>query len=347
MAASFDDAPPTPPCEGVELLHVPLRRRVPQRIPGLNDMLHGNALGRALREASFSAPVDLVDVQEANIARGVYRAARHLGWVIVHSVHLSALYGTPRFGSVRQRILASMNVWAASQADHSIAVSRCVKEAYLASGIPEDRISVVYNPVSLDTPPASRLEDRQRKPIVLWISRMVEGKGVEEAVAVAESLCDKVVGARFVFVGGGSHENLVRAAAQRHDRIRWTGVVRDRAELDRLRADADVFLATSLHETFGMAVAEAMAAGLPVVATDIAAHREVLGDAGIFYAVGDPYAASAGLAALCNSSDRRNAMGAASRSRAESIFSPQRASDGLLSAYSRAMQAADRSGSKR
>ena len=339
VLASFDDSPPKPPCEGVALVHVPLVRRAPQIVPGLNDALHGRALGRAIRDGRVAEPVDLVDVQEAGIARAVYAEARRSGRPIVHSIHLSALYGQPRFGVARQWMLAKENLWAARNADHCIAVSQCVKDAYVAAGIGADRLSVVYNPVRLPEAKAPSSAGSRVNPQVLWLSRMVDGKGVEEALVVAESLSADATGPRFMFVGGGPLENLARDAAARTERIRCAGIVRDAGELDRLRAESDLFLATSVHETFGLAVAEAMAAGLPVLASDIPAHREILGDTGIFYTVGDRTGLAGLLRRLAASQEERAGLGKACRSRAEHLLGRDAAADRLLSAYASALSA--------
>lgn len=339
VAASFDDSPPRAPCAGVALVHVPLRRRAPQFIPGLNDALHGRAIGGAIQAGRIAGPVDLVDVQEAGIARGVYDAAKSAGWAIVHSIHLSALYGRPRFGAIRQRMLAKANVWAARNADHCIAVSECVRDAYVSAGIPADRLSVVYNPVRLPEAAGRSTSPPPADVQVLWLGRMVEGKGVEEAVAVAESMSAGPEGPRFLFVGGGPLENLARGAAARNGRIRCAGVVRDASELDRLRAESDAFLATSVHETFGLAVAEAMAAGLPVLASDIPAHREILGGAGLFYPVGDGAALAGCLKRLTTSMEERASRGTACRARAEALFGRQTACARLVSAYASALAA--------
>ena len=74
----------------------------------------------------------------------------------------------------------------------------------------------------------------------------------------------------------------------------------------------DVFaFSTSRHEGFGIALIEAMAAGLPVVASDVPACREVLADgaAGVLVPAGDPARLADALCDLLGSEDERAAVG--------------------------------------
>src|SRR5439155_3046493 len=71
------------------------------------------------------------------------------------------------------------------------------------------------------------------------------------------------------------------------DRVSLVGAL-DEAELARCYDAADVFVLPSLFETYGMAVAEALARGLPVVGTNTGATLQLVGDeAGIVVAPGD------------------------------------------------------------
>ncbi len=166
---------------------------------------------------------------------------------------------------------------------------------------------------------------------------MVPGKGVDEAVAAAQAFVAERDDNAFVFVGGGAQERAVKDAAADNPRIRALGVVRDESELDGLRAESGFFVATSLHETFGLSVAEAMAAGMPVVASDIAAHREVLADAGLYFPPGDQAALKDRMAELAESEPATRDLGAKAAERARSAFADETAARGLLQAYAKAM----------
>lgn len=113
--------------------------------------------------------------------------------------------------------------------------------------------------------------------VVLWVGRFDPVKRLEIVVRTAEALSG--VPARTLLVGDGplrpQVEQLVRtgSAAARTHLLGW------RSDVDDLYAAADAFLFPSLTEGMPNAVLEALAAGLPVVASDIPAIRELI-DAG-------------------------------------------------------------------
>ncbi|WP_109508877.1 glycosyltransferase family 4 protein [Nocardioides speluncae] len=71
------------------------------------------------------------------------------------------------------------------------------------------------------------------------------------------------------------------------DRVSFLGPV-TQARLDTIRSATDLVVSASRRESFGMAVAEGLARGIPVVATDVGGHPEVVGPAGVLVPAGDP-----------------------------------------------------------
>ena len=104
-------------------------------------------------------------------------------------------------------------------------------------------------------------------------------------------------------------------------------------ELVRLYAGAEVAVSPSLYEGFGFPACEAMACGLPLVATDGGALPEVVGDAGVIVPKGDPQALAAALAGLLNDPGRRSTLGAAARKRVTEHFRWDTAARSLLEVY--------------
>lgn len=93
-------------------------------------------------------------------------------------------------------------------------------------------------------------------------------------------------------------------------RLIFTGVL-SRPELAAIRAESDLAIAASRHEAFGMAVTEALAAGIPVIASDVGGHAEALGQAsdgtvpGMLVPAGDPDALRSALRLWWSKADRR------------------------------------------
>ena len=135
---------------------------------------------------------------------------------------------------------------------------------------------------------------------------------------------------RLVAVGHGPEEGRIRALAAElgiSDRVVFTGLRDDVAEI---LPGFDVSCLSSVHEGAPLAVLESMAAGVPMVATDVGALRDLVADAGEGYIVppGDPVALADRLAALLSDRSLREEMGRRARARAEREFSIERTVQG-------------------
>ena len=101
--------------------------------------------------------------------------------------------------------------------------------------------------------------------------------------------------------------------------VRYLGVLRYQ-QIWEAYHEADVFVFPSLCESFGHPLAEAMAAGLPVVASDIAVHREICGDAAQYFPVRDAAALAARLATLTSNANLRVELARRGASRVRSFL---------------------------
>jgi glycosyltransferase involved in cell wall biosynthesis len=88
-------------------------------------------------------------------------------------------------------------------------------------------------------------------------------------------------------------------------------------DLSALYRAADLYVFPSFTESFGHTLVEAMAAGLPVVAADMAVNREVCGEAGRYFAPFEPTDCARSITALLSHDEQRQAMGEASKKRAQ------------------------------
>lgn len=111
--------------------------------------------------------------------------------------------------------------------------------------------------------------------------------------------------------GDGESRSDVEAALGTGDRIRYVGTL-DRTALDRLHAAADLAVWPAMNEAYGMALLEAQAAGLPVVAGDRTGVRQIVRDGrtGLLVAEGDSAALAAAVGDLLDDPARRRTMGA-------------------------------------
>lgn len=144
-------------------------------------------------------------------------------------------------------------------------------------------------------------------------------KGMPVLLAALRTVARTRPDLRLLVVGHGDAAALRRAAGPAlASRIRVLGALGDEGKAAVL-ASVDVLCVPAIGgESFGIVLSEAMAAGTPVVASDIDAFRLVLdgGQAGVLVPAGSPAALSVALDDLCGDPERRAALAAAGRARA-------------------------------
>jgi glycosyltransferase involved in cell wall biosynthesis len=175
-------------------------------------------------------------------------------------------------------------------------------------------------------------------PLVLAVGRLVPYKGFDVLVAAARLLPEPC---RVVIVGGGELRTELEALIRQHgvgDRVVLAGRLGDES-LRALFQNAAIFCLPSVSraEAFGVVLLEAMAHGLPIVASDIAGSGvpwvNEHGVTGLNVPTGDAAALAAALAALLSDPARRQRMGRESRRRFEAEFTAARASRRVLELY--------------
>ncbi len=174
---------------------------------------------------------------------------------------------------------------------------------------------VVYCPVELDVPAAPAPWPAGDGPVVGFVGRLEPRKGPLDLVLAAPAIRAGAPGARVVIVGGdpyGSDPGYVArvAGAPGIEHVPWM------ADGAAVMAHLDVLVAPSYSEPFGTVLAEAMAAGTPVVATCVDGLPEVVadGETGRLVAPGRPDELAAAVLEVLS---RRAEMGAAARQRAQ------------------------------
>jgi glycosyltransferase involved in cell wall biosynthesis len=143
-----------------------------------------------------------------------------------------------------------------------------------------ERLAISVIPPGIDLPAAMSFDGAETVPVgepgattILSVGRLETYKGIERLVAAMTLL---PAATRLVVIGQGSARDAIAgavAAAGLEERVMLRGRVPD-DELHAWYGRADLFVSLSAHEAFGLTVLEAAAAGLPVVASDIPAHRE-------------------------------------------------------------------------
>jgi glycosyltransferase involved in cell wall biosynthesis len=175
----------------------------------------------------------------------------------------------------------------------------------------------------------------QSAPVVGCAARFDEVKRLDLLLRAAARLTAPAP--TVALLGAGPEAPRLKALAQElglASRVSFAGEVADAA---RLFNAFDVFAAPSRKEGLPLAVVEAMALGLPVVATDIDAHRETLGPASAGLVEGTPEAFARGLGAVLADPDLRARLAAENRTRARSEFDARDMLAALEAVYRRVL----------
>lgn len=184
------------------------------------------------------------------------------------------------YGSQRGGIRRLMVRWTISRATRLITNSHySLGEIERNLGIDPARVAVVYHGIPDRFGELDPEAERQRMALTVGAvySVNVERKGHGPFLEAAGRLPD----VEFVLVGGWSDETGERLAAEVAPNARLTGHLSDH-DLDNYFRGAAVYVQASLHEGFGLSLAEAMLAGAIPVVTRAGALPEVVGDAGIY-----------------------------------------------------------------
>ncbi len=182
------------------------------------------------------------------------------------------------------RVLQRLEDAALRRADLVVAVSEHLGRTALRIGVAPERTVVCYN-LPPDWPQRPTRDDAHRQPEIpgdafqlLVVCRLVSWKGTGDVLDAVEALDAPI---RLVILGDGPEryrlaERVARSPTLR-DRVELAGAV-DRDTVHAYMQASDLLVLASLYEGLSHVVLEAMAAGLPVVASDVSGNRELITD---------------------------------------------------------------------
>lgn len=242
---------------------------------------------------------------------------------IIASVH--NVYTIDR--KIHRRII---NKFLARYSDKVVAVSGTVKRDVLTyDGLAEDKVSVIYNGIDSDSflnlngsLIRSNLGISSETPVVGTVGRLTVQKGQKYLIDAVSTLRENFPQIVLLIVGDG----LLRGEIEKY--IRTLGLegnvilLGTRRDIPQLLSAMDIFVLPSLWEGLGTAVIEAMAAGKPIIATDIPPLREIINSekVGILVPVKDSNAFASSIELLLHNRTLAENLGKSAKERALSHF---------------------------
>lgn len=248
----------------------------------------------------------------------------------------------------RRRVLA--NRLLLRRGDRVTAVGRFVRRALTRNeGINPRRIEVIHNGIDpatfLAPDDCAYRQARQRarqslqladdQPTLLQVARFHPVKDHATALHAFAHVHAAIPRAVLLLAGDGPQRHAMREQADElgvAHAVRFLGVRRD---INDLMAAADAFVLSSLSEGLSVTLLEAMAAGLPIAATDVGGNGEVVehGSTGLLSPRGDAAQLARHLMHLLRDPALRRAMGAAARQRLLDHFTQRRMHDAYARLY--------------
>ena len=227
-----------------------------------------------------------------------------------------------------------------------IAVSDEVRQRLLEAGVPKERIRIIPNGLDLrrftiDRSPDPADWSQDRPAIIGMVARLSAEKGVDIFLRAAAQVVRTISYAKFVVVGNGPDREELEALI---DQLRLRHVVSmlgRRNDMPAQYASFDLLVSASRKEGLPIAILEAMASGLPLVATAVGDVHNVVrnGETGILLPANDPGALASAIVDLLRDREKRRRLGFGARQLVESQYSADRMSNEYLDTYEDAVTA--------
>jgi glycosyltransferase involved in cell wall biosynthesis len=224
-----------------------------------------------------------------------------------------------------------------------IAVSGYIRDLLVAKGWPAERLVVHYMGVdtALFRPDPAAVPLADREPIIFFAGRLIEKKGLEYLVDAMRTVATRIPDAEVVIAGEGERLTaLQRRVEEARVRVRFVGRLTP-GEVREWMARAQIYCMPSVRAANGdgeglpTAVVEAMACGLPVVATTHAGIPEAVrhGETGLLAPERDATVLAEHLIAVLVNADLRTRMGTSARARVLETFDHRRQAASLAAIY--------------
>lgn len=318
-----------------------------ERAGELGIPVHATAAGAArlraaglLRSLLARPKFDLVHANEAHALTAAWLARTHGGVPVIAGRRVAYPLQRSPFAFARYRA-----------ARRILAVSQFVAESVIASGIPRERVAVVYDGVEI--PPLLSEDERgrarerwgvaAREALLGCVGYLLPEKGHELAIHALAHLLAQGRTCRLLLAGDGPLRAALESLARRlgvAGQMRFAGLVEN---VEQVYAALDVFVFPSHAEPLGSALLEAMAYGLPSVALGSGGVPEIISDgvSGMLAELDEPArcgdAIAAKIARLLDDAALAGSMGRAARQRIEQEFSRDRMVAETLRVYEEAL----------
>jgi len=333
-------------------------------------LVFSEEIGKELRNKYLDSGIEVGPA--INYGKGIFNYYRQLGKVIrnysVTAVHIAffnyfslipwlarlrgvryIVYhernpGVIRAKSWKRRLLQLRGCLAMLPITRVAAISRFIKQQLVEVGVPERKISLVYNGVDARRySPDPTAKGQLTKAFSIWpeeiivatVSYLKPHKNIDVVLEACQQLAKRGVAVRLFVIGEGRMRCEWEALAEKlgiAERIHWLGHVSDPIPILQ---GCDAFLMVSMGEGFGLALAEAMACGAAVVAARSGALGEIVedGKSGLLVPLRDVSALADAIEKLAKDEHLRHQMAGCGMERVRRHFTVEASTEKMMNVY--------------
>jgi glycosyltransferase involved in cell wall biosynthesis len=283
-------------CEGeVEIIWIPLMKLMTEKYPQLIGWLPPNFPSLAFLKTIHYERYDVIHLQGFG-----HLLTDYVNLIAENPRKILTIHAFPKYleregtGSLPLKLLYRAYCWTLgkhtlSSAKAITAVSKFTAEECVEKGIPKDKITVIENGIDLEKYTHVNCDELEQKfhlqkedVLILSISRVTWYKGYEHAIkAIYEVVKATNKPIKYMNVGLIEDQNYYLRLRKQVEKlglknsVKFTGFLSHDMKLQAL-SRADIFLAPSLHEGFGLVILEAMALGKNIIASNCEGFRCIL-----------------------------------------------------------------------
>jgi glycogen(starch) synthase len=230
--------------------------------------------------------VDVVHAHDWLVAKAAIEVKNLYERPLVSTIHSTEAGRRNGIHNDYQRTINEVEKWLVNESSMVICCSNyMVEQIFQMLQVPREKVRVIRNGVdvsrfnlSTNNQAVSQQFANPGEKIVLYVGRLVHEKGVHVLIGAAPKVLNVLPNVKFVIVGeGGMKEQLLKEAWDFGipNKVFFTGFV-DEKTLALLFKTSAVMVVPSLYEPFGITALEAMAAQVPVVASDVGGLSEII-----------------------------------------------------------------------
>ena len=224
---------------------------------------------------------------------------------ILHTIHNRPIYEFSSKLRSNIKILYRMNKAVPIAISDTIA-----KEAKDLYKIKEDQIEVIYNPVDISKYNKSSIKKKKSDPVTfINVARFTDVKNQSLLIDAISKVREQINDVKLLLVGDGELRNAVERKVVQNglsDIVEFTGNIPNVAEK---LSSADVFVLPSRYEGLPLTILEAMASGLPIIATNVGGVPDIVKDNGVLFKDNDLNGLVAAMVNLAQDRKVREEMG--------------------------------------